>query len=416
LADALVAPAGAPAGDRAPVPPGVEDSLPAAIELLAAVGGEAGAPASMVYTLPHFGPEVAAAITAALANIAVTCSGEEAAEALFVLPQEGNLWGMRDAGVSPELLPGHRSAGEAPARQEVERLWGAPLPSDRGLTYEEMLAGTSLKALVVLGDNPLLLSPNQGSLRRRLGELDLLAVIDSLATDTAKAADVVLPDVAFYGKEGTTTSADRRILRLHTATAPEGEAQPAWRILGELGARLAQRLQAAETRISYAGPAAIMEEMAQLSPLYADATYRELESGAKQRLDGLGPKIARLQPVPPVAPPSPAGDGFLLATGRSLYTSYEGAALHSPDADKLHREEFVEMNPADAAALAVGDGDPVVLRRGSVELAIRVRVTAAVQPRTLYVPLYFDGGAVGVLFSGDRPVEPVTVAAGRVAQ
>ena len=109
----------------------------------------------------------------------------------------------------------------------------------------------------------------------------------------------------------------------------------------------------------------------------------------------------------------PEGDGFRLSTGRSLYTSYEGAALRSPEADRLHREEFVEMNPADAAALGVADGDEVVLRNRSGELAIRARLTEAVQPRTLYVPLYYDGGAVAALFEGEQAVALVDVAAGR---
>ena len=156
-----------------------------------------------------------------------------------------------------------------------------------------------------------------------------------------------------------------------------------------------------------------MEEMAKVAPLYRDSIYRELESGARQPLDGLGPNTAVLQPMPML--PLPEGEGFLLSTGRSLYTSYEGAALRSPEADKLHREEFVEMNPADAAALGIADGDEVVLSSGSAELAIRAHITEAVQPQTLYVPLYYDGGAVANLFAGDSAATRVQVASGRDA-
>lgn len=317
-------------------------------------------------------------------------------------------------GGSPDLLPGYRRAGEAPAPQEMERLWGAPLPSVAGLAFEEMLSDGKLKGLLVLGDNPLMLAPNRAALAQRLQALDFLAVIDSLGTDTARLAHVVLPDVPVWGKEGTTVSADRRVLRMHAATAAQGEAQPAWRILGELGSRLAQRLQAGEIRLSYPGPAAIMDEIAQVVPLYANATYVELDSGAQQPLDGLGPKTAVPQEVP-LAAAAPEGDGFLLTTGRSLYTSYEGAALHSPEADKLHREESVEVNPADAAALGVANGDEVLLRNDGGELAIRVHLTEAVQAGTLYVPLYYEGGAVSALFEGDHGVSRVQVARGRSA-
>jgi len=409
LATAVQPAAGSAGTEQPPVPEGLREALSKAAALVtAAASDDAHEPLSVVYALPHFGAEQARAITAALANITVVCGGDEAAQALFVLPQEANVWGLRDMGGSPDLLPGYRAAGDAAARQEMERLWGAPLPSAAGLTFEEMLAD-KVKALVVLSDNPLMLAPDRTAVRRRLEALEFLAVIDPLATDTARLGHVVLPDVGPYGKEGTVTSADRRVLRLHAATAAQGDAQPAWRILAELGSRLAERFQAGEIRIAYPSPAAIMDEIAQVVPLYKGATYVELDSGAQQRLDGLGPKAAALQPLTSVVG-APDGDGFLLSTGRSLYTSYEGAALHSPEADKLHREEFVEMNPADAATLGIASGDEVMLRNGRGELAIRAHPTKAVQPGALYVPLYYDGGAVSALFGGDSPVTHVEIA------
>ena len=107
-----------------------------------------------------------------------------------------------------------------------------------------------------------------------------------------------------------------------------------------------------------------------------------------------------------------AADGYLLTTGRGLYTSYEGAAVHSPEADRLHREEFVEVNPADAKELGVSDGAEVTLKANGSELTLRARVTAAVPPRMLYVPMYFDGGAVTALFADGQAVAPVEVVAG----
>ena len=133
---------------------------------------------------------------------------------------------------------------------------------------------------------------------RCLESLDFLAVIDSLPTDTAKLAHAVFADVSPWAKEGTTTSADRRVLRLDPATTPPGEAQQGWRILSDLGARLAERLNPGEIRIRYQSAGEIMDEMAQVIPLYANATYREMDSGAQQNINGLGPKKADRQSVP----------------------------------------------------------------------------------------------------------------------
>jgi formate dehydrogenase (NADP+) alpha subunit len=384
-----------------------------ALELLkAAASREADAhPVSIVYALPHLGAEQARAVTAALANISIACAGEEAAETLFVLPQEANVWGMRDTGGSPDLLPAYRPAADDAARRETERLWGAPLPASTGLTFNEMLADGKLKALVVMNDNPLMLAPDRSRVRNALESLDFLAVIDSLPTDTAKLAHAVFADVSPWAKEGTTTSADRRILRLDPATAPQGEALQGWRILSDLGARLAERLKAGEIRIRYQTVNEIMDEMSQVIPLHANATYREMDSGAQQTLDGLGPKRAERQAVT-VAKVPKKGSGFRLTAGRSLYTSYEGAAIHSPSADKLHREEHVALNPADAAALGLSEGDPVILRNDRGELRTQAHLTNAVAPKTTHVPLYLDGGAVGVLFEVDATIASVEIAPG----
>ena len=258
-------------------------------------------PLSVVYALPHFGAAQAGATIAALANIAIDCAGDDAAKALFVLPQEANVWGMRDTGGSPELLPGYREAADEASRKEMERHWGAPIPSAAGLTFEQMTADGKLKALLVLNDNPLMLAPGSARVKAALESLDFLGVIDSMSTDTAKLAHAVLPDVGAWAKEGTTISADRRVLRLDPAVVPQGEGRQGWRILADLGNRLTERLQSGEVRIHYKSAAHIMDEMAQVIPLYQNAIYSEMDSGEQQRIDGLGPTKAARQQLAPVA-------------------------------------------------------------------------------------------------------------------
>ena len=392
-------------GERPAVPAELIEPLGKAVQLLT----EGENPLSVIYGLSHYGAGRARAVTAALANITIACAKDDAPNALFVLPQEANVWGMRDTGASPELLPGYRPAADEASRQEMERLWGAGLPSAAGLTFEQMMAGSPVRALVVMNDNPLMLAPERPAVERALAALDFLAVIDSLPTDTAKAAHVVLPDAGPWAKEGTTVSADRRVLRLNQAAAPPEQARQGWRILSELGSRLAERLRPGEIRINFASAAEIMDEMAQVIPLYRNAGYREMDSGAQQHIDGLGPGKAARQDVPAVSAPVNGDGRFLLMAGRGLYTSYEAAAIHSPEADKLHREDSVQMNPADAALLGIAEGDTVVLRAAAGELALPASLTAAVQPRTLFLALYYDGGAVSRLFGADTPVASVEV-------
>ena len=357
-------------------------------------------PISIVYGVPHLGSAHAGATTAALANIAVTSAGDDATNALFVLPQEANVWGMRDVGTAPDLLPGYRSAAGDTARADVERLWGAPLPATPGLTLDQM--DGKIKALVAMNDNPVMLSPNRAATESMLSSLEFLAVIDSLPTDTAHLAHSVLAEAGPWAKDGTTTSADRRILRMQPATALSGEARQGWHILSQLGSRLAERLSSGEIRINYPNVAAIADEIAQVVPLHKNAEYKQLDSGSRQLLNGLGPSKAERQDVP--APSPPAGEGFALMTGRGLYTSYEAAAVHSSDADRLHREDSLLINPADAASLGLTDGDNVTIRNSGGEMTIKAQLTANVPPKAIFLPLYYDGGAVTRLIQQDSPV------------
>jgi predicted molibdopterin-dependent oxidoreductase YjgC len=97
---------------------------------------------------------------------------------------------------------------------------------------------------------------------------------------TAALADVVFPDAGFWAKEGTTVSADRRILRMNEAHHPRGEAQQGWRIIADLGRRLAERLNPGELRIGYTDVSELMDEISRAVPLFKDATYADSTSRA----------------------------------------------------------------------------------------------------------------------------------------
>ena len=409
----LVALARALAAEAPEGSPALAAELAQAVQQAVAILSEAAQQPSeerrvaVVYAAPHLGPRAAGAAAAALSNVALLCCGpEQASSSLFVLPPEVNGWGLRDVGVAPDLLPGHRSPADDTARREVEAVWGSG-PSSPGLALDEMLAAAHdgrLKAMVVLGDNPLFFAPEKAWVREGLSSLEFLLVIDSLPSDTAKLAHLLLPDVSPFGKDGTYTSADRRVVRLRGAVAAWGEARPAWRILADLGARLGKDAN----RWAYQNPAQVMEEIAGLIPLYGNTRYDDLESGAQQAFGANGTH-AVVQPVS-LEPAVASGDGLVLTTGRSLYTSWDAATIHSPEADKLHREEFVEVSPLDAARLGLEEGQEVALVDGRSELAIRVRVTDAVQPGVAFVPLYYDGGAVTALFGRHGLLPRVKVA------
>jgi len=428
---AALAAIGAALAARAGAPEGIEGALPAAdpsaggaepeavqraADLLVSAAADlpdrqAGPQAHLAFLFAP-GPigRFAAGQTArAAANLAILCRGREARNSFYSLPAEANVHGARDMGVAPDLLLGLRPLDDTAARDAFRQAWGTEVPPEAGLDFWGMLEAARrgrLKALVVVGDNPFLWAPGRQALREALEGLDFLLVIDGLMTEMAERAHVLLADVPTYGKDGTCTSADRRVLRLKAALAPLGEAKPAWLSLRELGRRLAGKLSVT-ANLEAQGPEAVMEEIASLVPAYAEARYDRLQSGKTRALLPEAPGRVAFQEVD--AAGGAAAEGLLtLITGRSLYTSLEGAAIRSPEADKLHREESVEINLADAAALNVRQGEEVVLVTSSAELAIAASITDAVPPGVLYVPLYYGGGAVTALFPPDdgQPLLP----------
>ena len=273
-------------------------------------------------------------------------------------------------------------------------------PGDGARDFAGIIDGAidgSIKALVVAGDNPMMLAPGRARIEEALKKLELLIVIDQVMTDTAQLADVVLADVPAIAKEGTLTSADHRVQRMRVAQAAQGAAQPAWQTLSQLGTRLAAKLNASES-FAYEEAADITEEITkQVEGYQRFHFYGYLGWGKGRAVSDDVPEAIALQPIAS-KPAAPAANGeVVLLTGRTLFTSLEGAALHSPDADKLHREDGVLVNQYDAVELGIGMGDSVVLRNGSDELSLTATLTNTVPRGSVFVSSYYDGGAVNRL-------------------
>lgn len=401
LAARAEAPAGVSPTIEPPLSADVQQAVNDAATILAKAAHESDHEGvAFVYALPHIGEVAAEAVSRNLANIAIIVAGpDKAGQSLHMLPAEANGVGLRDMGVTPGLLPGYRFVTDAAKRRALEDAWGTPLSDSPGLSFYEALEAVQrgrLKALVVLGDNPMLLAPDKERVRKALSSVDLLVVIDGRHTDTAKLAHLVLPDVGTFAKDGTVTSADRRILKLRAAMAPIEGARPAWWTLSELGRRLTRHLGLGGVAWAYEDLADVMEEIARLVPLYSEARYEMLESGSQQILPTNGAK-ARLVLESATSAPDQS-DGFILTTSRTLYTSLEAAAVDHPEPDRLHREESVHIHPDDAARLSISEGQEVTLVNQSASLAIKARISDEVLPGALFVPLYYRGGAVTALF------------------
>ena len=152
------------------------------------------------------------------------------------------------------------------------------LSLEPGLTITEMIQAAQegkLKALYVMGENPMLSEPDLNHAWAAFARLEMLVVQDIFLTETAGLADVVLPAACFAEKDGTFTSTERRVQSLCKAVDPPGQARVDWEIIAELSRRMGYRMD-------YEDSADIMTEISPLTPIYGGMNQKRLTGSGLQ--------------------------------------------------------------------------------------------------------------------------------------
>ncbi len=320
---------------------------------------------------------------------------------------QNNVQGCGDAGCIPDSLPGYqRYAPDAVAR--FEEAWEAALPRAEGMRATDMverIPAGDIRALYIVGENPLLNEPNLHHAEEALRALDFLVVQDLFLHETAEIADVVLPACSFAESEGTFTNSERRVQRVRRAIPPVGESRPDWDIICDLGRRISRRLGLDERQFTYAGPARIFDELARLAPFLRGLSHERLdrEGGLQWPCPAAGhpgtpylygesfPRgLGRFVPVAQHEFASELPDEeypLILNTGRVL-EHWHGGTLTRRVRGLLERVDAVPVlvHPDDASARGIASGDRVVVRSRRGRLSGEAAVTDAVQRGALFVP------------------------------
>ncbi len=317
---------------------------------------------------------------------------------------QNNVQGACDSGALPDVYSGYQKVSDEAARAKMSAAWGVELPASPGLALTEavnaMHAGR-VKGLLVMGENPMLSDPDTTHAEEALARLDFLVVQDIFLSETARLADVVLPATSFAEKDGTFTNTERKVQRVRRAVSPPGQARADWEILVDLANRLG-----ATPAWSYDGPAAVMDEMATVTPSYGGISFGRLDEDGLcwpcPTADHPGTPIlhigrftrglGRFFPIVYQPPAEEADEEFplTLTTGRLLEHYHTGTMTRRvAGLNELVPTGFAEVNPADAARLGVTDGAEVTLetRRGRIE--VPALVTDRVDEGTVFVPFHF---------------------------
>ncbi len=369
-------------------------------------------PASILYAMGITQSSHGTDNVIAIANLAML-TGNIGKPSTGVNPLRGqnNVQGACDMGALPNVYPGYQAVTEPAIRQKFETAWGCSLPAEPGLTLTEIIQAAyqrRIRALYLVGENPLLSEPCAGHAQEALMELEFLVVQDIFLSETAQLADVVLPAASFAEKDGTFTNTERRVQRVRKAIEPIGNSKPDWWITCQIGQKMGGK------GFDFAHPSQIMDEIASLTPSYGGISYRRLEKRGlqwpcptpehpgtpilhtEQFTRGKG-KFIPLEYKPPM---ELADDEYplLLTTERSLYHYHTGTLTRKVKGLNIIRsEELVEINPADALTLKSADGEmiKVISRRG--EVVAKAKVTEASPVGVISMSFHFAESPTNLL-------------------
>ena len=357
----------------------------------------------------------------------------------FSLTGQPNAMGGREVGGLSNMLAAHMHF----APEEVDRVrryWQAPrIVTGEGMkavALFEAIARGKIKALWVMGTNPLVSMPRADAVREALKKLDLYVVSEVMAdSDTARAQGrrtVLLPAEAWGEKDGTVTNSERRISRQRRFLEAPGEARPDWAVLADVGRRLGHG-----PAFAFTSAAAVFRQHAGLSAFENDGT-RDFDIGALADIGEAayadnapvqwpvpkrgGPKArlfadgrfytfdrrARFVAVQaPALAQAPSQDfPFVLNTGRVRDHWHTMTRTGKSPRLSAHRAvPFVEIHPEDAARLKLTEGGIALVSTAHGSAELEVTVSPGMAPGALFMPMHWsDANAskarVGALVRG----------------
>jgi len=347
-----------------------------------------------------------------LANLAMLC-GNLGMEGGGVNPLRGqnNVQGACDMGGLPNVLTGYQPVTSEEARKRLEDVWGVKdLPDKPGLTVTKMVPKAHegvVKALYIIGENPLVSDPDLNHAEASLKNLDFLVVQDIFMTETAQLADIVLPSACFAEKDGTFTNSERRVQRIRKAVDPPGESMDDWKITCAISKSMGYDM-------SYENSEAIFDELASVTPSYSGISYDRIEDVGihwpcpSKDHPGTpilhGEKFTRgkglFHSIDFITPAEATDDEYpmYLTTGRLLYQYHTGTMTRKTEGlNERAPGSFVEISPEDAGKYSLMDGAMVDIasRRGSIRAAIKISGKAVTG--TVFIPFHFAEAAANKL-------------------
>ncbi|MGO9027617.1 MAG: molybdopterin-dependent oxidoreductase [Acidimicrobiales bacterium] len=300
--------------------------------------------------------------------------------------RRGNVMGALDMGLAPGLLPGRVTLDTG--RRWFSDAWGS-VPAGTGRDTTAMLRSAAgepddemprIRALVMLGAEPLVDHPDSDLARRGIDGAEFVVSVASTPGPLTARADVVLPVAEAHERPGTTTNIEGRVSRLGQKLVQPGQSWPDWMIAAELAVHL-------DTDLHLDSVSEIWDEIERLAPAYRGITRSLLDGPAAA--DGVVAPLAGTPVAFSRRPGSPLLDPIAFPGVESV--ERQGA----PPRAGLAESPTAGLGAGhhNGSATAGGDGLPAVLS-GPVELTVpHVAPTDSYSLRLVSSRRLYDRGA-----------------------
>ena len=336
-----------------------------------------------------------------MANLAMA-TGNIGRSGVGVNPLRGqnNVQGSCDMGSFPHELAGYRPVDDDEVRGSFERHWGVTLDAKPGYRIPNMFDAAcagNFRGIYIQGEDVAQSDPDTQHVEAALRNMECVVVQDLFLNETAKFAHVFLPGTSFLEKDGTFINAERRINRVRKVMSPR-QGKDEWQITQDLANAMGYPMR-------YASSSEIMDEIATLTPTFANVSF--------EFLDRVGSVQWPCNDTAPMGTPVMHVDRFvrgkglfvetdyvpteertsrrfplLLTTGRILSQYNVGAQTRRTANTVWHAEDVLEIHPADAEARGIRDDDLVSLRSRKGEITLKAAITERVQPGVVYTTFH----------------------------
>ena len=326
---------------------------------------------------------------------------------------QGNGQGGREHGQKADQLPGYRSIENPVDRAYIAEIWGMKVDDmpGKGVSAYEMMEkvhAEEIRALLVMGSNPVVSNPNANFVEEGLRKLQFLVVADMFLSETALMADLVLPTSSYLENGGTLTNLEGRVLLRESSRMPLGESKHDWEILCGIAGLLG-----AESYFPYSNVESIFEELRIASrggiADYYGITYERLrrEEGVywpcpsvdhpgekrlfEQRFAHLSGR-AELIAVDNHFPDEQVSSEFplYLTTGRVLSHYLTGVQTRrSATLAARSFESFMEIHPKTAKKYRIEDASLIRLESKRGSIVVRSKLTTDIREDTVFVPMHW---------------------------